>query len=126
MSPTIFPVLRYRNAAAAIDFLERAFGFERSAVYSDDDGRVQHAELALGESSIMLGSWTPGSHPEPGTTNLYVVVTDPDAHRARAAEAGAEVSEITEQDYGSRDYSATDPEGNQWSFGTYPGEPRQG
>jgi uncharacterized glyoxalase superfamily protein PhnB len=51
---------------------------------------------------------------------LYVVVDDPDAHHERAKAAGAEiVRELEDQDYGSRDYSARDPEGNLWSFGTY-------
>lgn len=121
MSPTIFPVIRYRDAKAAIDFLERAFGFERAAVYEGEDGRVQHAELSLGDSAIMLGEWSEGSKQAPGTAHLYVVVTDPDAHRERARSAGTEVSGITEQDYGSRDYSATDLDGNHWSFGTYGG-----
>ena len=50
----------------------------------------------------------------------YVVVDDPDAHHDRAVAAGANVvMPLTDQDYGSRDYAARDPEGNQWSFGTY-------
>ncbi len=123
MSPTIFPVIRYRDAHAAIDFLERAFGLERATVYEGDDGCVQHAELTLGDSGIMLGQWASGAHPEPGASHLYVVVTDPDAHRQRAQAAGADVSEITEQSYGSRDYFAKDLDGNHWSFGTYGGTP---
>ena len=51
---TIFPVLQYRDAHAAIDFLERAFGFERKQVHEDDEGRVAHAELARGDDVIML------------------------------------------------------------------------
>ena len=48
------------------------------------------------------------------------MVDDPDAHYQRAKAAGAEiVRELEDQDYGSRDYSARDPEGNLWSFGTY-------
>lgn len=119
MTQTVFPVLRYRDTHAAIDFLERAFGFERDVVYEGEGGQVQHAELALGASRIMLGEAREGALPAPGAGSLYVVVSDPDAHRDRARSAGAEVSELTDQDYGSRDYSATDPEGNSWSFGTY-------
>lgn len=121
MSQTIFPVIRYRDAHAAIDFLERAFAFERAAVYEGEDGRVQHAELKLGDSGLMLGEATEDSVQQPGSAHLYVVVTDTDAHRERARAAGAEVSEISEQDYGSRDYSAQDLDGNHWSFGTYAG-----
>jgi uncharacterized glyoxalase superfamily protein PhnB len=51
---------------------------------------------------------------------MYVVIEDADAHYAQARAAGAEiVRELEDQDYGSRDYSARDFEGNLWSFGTY-------
>jgi uncharacterized glyoxalase superfamily protein PhnB len=124
--PTIFPALRYRDAHAAIDWLGRAFGFERHAVY-DDDGVVHHAELKVPGGMIMLGTARPpGSDeysaiaPSPGSAAIYVVVEDTDAHHARAAEAGAEiVMGLHDTDYGSRDYTARDPEGNVWSFGTY-------
>lgn len=50
----------------------------------------------------------------------HVVVADPDAHHQRAKAAGAQIiKELEDQDYGSRDYSARDLEGNLWSFGTY-------
>ena len=51
---------------------------------------------------------------------MYVVVEDPDTMHERAKAAGAEISrEIEDTDYGSREFSARDPEGNAWSFGTY-------
>jgi uncharacterized glyoxalase superfamily protein PhnB len=38
----------------------------------------------------------------------------------RARAAGADVArELTDMDYGSREFSARDPEGNVWTFGTY-------
>jgi uncharacterized glyoxalase superfamily protein PhnB len=118
--PNISPVLRYRDPAAALDWLERAFGFERVADYRDGDGNVQHAELRYGSGMVMIGGATTGTGPDPGSGWCYVVVEDTDAHHARAKEAGAEiVYGITDQDYGSRDYAARDPEGNHWSFGTY-------
>lgn len=55
----------------------------------------------------------------------YVVTDDPDALHARAVAHGAKViQELHETDYGSRDFAVADPEGNRWSFGTYPGAPR--
>ncbi len=121
---SIYPSLRYRDAPAAIDWLCNAFGFERRVVY-ENGGIVEHAELRYRESMIMLGSERPtdetrgfGSHV--GQSWLYVVVKDPDAHHRRAKSAGAEViRELENQEYGSRDYSARDLEGNLWSFGTY-------
>jgi uncharacterized glyoxalase superfamily protein PhnB len=127
MRPNIFPALRYRDADAAIEWLERAFGFEEKAVHRDGDGVVQHAELRLGDGLVMLGQvrpdgWLGDAVSDAGAapTSIYVVVEDPDAHHARAAEAGAEIIRpLTDQDYGSRDYGARDLEGNAWSFGTY-------
>jgi uncharacterized glyoxalase superfamily protein PhnB len=66
--------------------------------------------------------WMGGSAPQPlgSTVSLYAVIEDPDAHHDRAVAAGATVvRELSDQDYGSREYSARDLEGNLWSFGTY-------
>jgi uncharacterized glyoxalase superfamily protein PhnB len=57
---------------------------------------------------------------ETGRAVVYVVVEDPDTLHDRAKAAGAEiVSGLSDQDYGSRDFAAADPEGNVFSFGTY-------
>jgi uncharacterized glyoxalase superfamily protein PhnB len=122
MAHDVIATLRYRDAAAAIDWLERAFGFEREMVVPGPDGSIAHAQLRHGSGMVMLGSVTDDSlWPQPpGGAGVYVVVDDPDAHHARAIAAGAEiVMGLTDQDYGSRDYTARDPEGNLWCFGTY-------
>ncbi len=121
MNQTVFPTFKYSNARAAIDWLERVLGAERIAVYEDGD-RISHAEIRLGESAIMLGDLEGGTATPPGGVVTYVVVSDADAAHRRAVEAGAEVSgEPVDQDYGSRDFSVTDPEGNVWALGTYRG-----
>ena len=121
--PNIFPALRYRNGAAAVDWLGRAFGFEKHMVVPGVEGNVAHAEMKLGSGMIMVGS---GKHDGPddpwGTVQqgVYVQVDDVDAHYARARAAGAEiVRPLQDTDYGSREYSVRDPEGHLWSFGTY-------
>jgi len=120
---SIFPVLKYADAHAAIDFLERAFGFERHAVYEGENGGVAHAELRFGDDYVMLGSTAEGEerfNQGAGRQSLYLVVDDPDALHDRAREAGATIERpLTDQDYGSREFTARDPEGNLWSFGTY-------
>jgi uncharacterized glyoxalase superfamily protein PhnB len=121
---SIYGSIRYRDAMAAIDFLERAFGFERGDVHQGEDGAVHHAELRFAGEWIMLGSTSSGSDGRldlpSGPTWIYVVVGDPDAHYERAVAAGAEiVRDLKDEDYGSRGYTARDPEGNVWSFGTY-------
>jgi uncharacterized glyoxalase superfamily protein PhnB len=121
---SIFPSVRYRDAVAAIDFLERAFGFEPGLVVQDHDGAVQHAELRFAGEWIMVGSTTEGGDGrlavDTGPAWIYLVVDDPDAHYERARAAGAEiVRELIDEEFGSRGYTARDPEGNLWSVGTY-------
>lgn len=122
MTQTVFPCITFKDAKASIAWLEEALGAERLAVYEDDDGRVAHAEVRIGESTIMCGDETAGSKATPpGVSVVYVVVEDADAAYERAKAAGAEVTEPVEQDYGSRDLTVTDPDGNRWSLGTYRG-----
>jgi uncharacterized glyoxalase superfamily protein PhnB len=118
--PTVYPTLVYEDANAAIDFLIAAFGADRHAVYGDD-GTIQHAELRLGNGLVMFGSSGPEAQAtRGGGGGVYVVVEEPDILCGRARDAGAEiVREPFDTDYGSRDFSAKDPEGNVWHFGTY-------
>jgi uncharacterized glyoxalase superfamily protein PhnB len=123
----IFPALRYRDADAALAWLETAFGAEAKHVFRDGHGQINHAELKLGDGVIMFGRYDGngflgGGAPDPrtGTISLYIAVEDPDERYARATEAGAEVvRELADLDYGSREFSVRDLEGNLWSFGTY-------
>jgi uncharacterized glyoxalase superfamily protein PhnB len=127
---TIIPSMRYRDALAAIDWLCRAFGFERHAVYADGD-TVHHAQLVFGNGMIMLGSadnaseWgrfvvQPSEVGNRETQSACVIVSDADAHYAQARANGAEiVIDIADQAYGGRGYACRDPEGHLWWFGTY-------
>lgn len=113
---SISPTIRSIDADATIAFLKDAFDFAEGNVFRGEDGRVAHAELWYADGLVMLGG-TSGAQ-APGS--VYVVVDDPDAHHGRAVAAGAEITmPLTDQDYGSRDYAATDPDGNTWFFGTY-------
>ncbi|MEO3784516.1 VOC family protein [Actinocorallia sp. B10E7] len=129
--PQVWPSLRARDARRLIAFLVEAFGFEETAVHGEGD-IVHHAQLdwPLG-GGVMLGSVRdePGDvFPlAPGSFGAYVVTDEPDALYERAVKAGATVvRELSDTDYGSRDFIVRDPEGNLWSFGTYRGEPRKG
>jgi uncharacterized glyoxalase superfamily protein PhnB len=129
-TPTVWPVLTYSDARAAIKFLVDAFGFEERAVYAseDDPSIVQHAEMRWPQGGgIMFGSAGKDDSPfgkrTPGNDSVYVVCDDPDGLFARATGAGAEVVRgLVDEDYGSRGFTVRDPEGNLWSFGTYAGE----
>ena len=122
MPQTIFPCLTFKDAKASFEWLERALGAERLAVHEDDEGRVQHAEIRIGSSTIMCGDERAGSKATPpGVSVIYVVVDDADAAYERARAAGAQATAPADQDYGSRDLTVTDPDGNRWSLGTYQG-----
>jgi len=129
-NPNIIPAFVYRDAAEMIEWLCRAFGFEKHAVYQEPDGKVAHAELTYEGGMIMLGSENDrefGKHVKSplslsglSTSGPYVIVADADAHYARAKAAGAEiVVDIKDESYGGRGYTCRDPEGTLWSFGTY-------
>ncbi len=112
--PNMYPFMRFNDAESALDWLSRAFGFKELAVYRGDDGVIHHAEISLGPGIVMFGQGDPGDH------GVYVAVDDADAHYERAKAAGAEiVRELEDTPYGSREYTARDPEGHVWSFGTY-------
>lgn len=119
--------MNYDDARAALDWLERALGFERSSVHEGPNGRIAHAELKLGDGMVMLG--TAGDNGigmktarELGAVDqgVYLIVDDIDAHYERAVAAGADVVRaLHDTDYGSRDYMVRDLEANLWSVGTY-------
>ena len=81
---SVSPYLYYEDAAAALDWLARAFGFEELVRYVDADGVVHEAEMAAGETTIMLNGASPGYWRErggggPAGSALVVYVDDVDA-----------------------------------------------
>lgn len=128
----IIPCLRYRDAHAAIEWLCRAFGFEKQAVYTNQDGTVAHAQLIFGSAMIMLGSalaqeseWgrlivQPDEINGLETQSPYIIVTDADAVYRQATAHGAKIAvDIKDEVYGGRGFSCYDLEGHLWNFGTY-------
>ncbi|MET0190135.1 MAG: VOC family protein [Pseudonocardia sediminis] len=122
---SIHPTLRYDDPRAAITYLTGTLGFRELHVYTDDDGGVAHAELAWDDGDdtgiVMLGGRSDPPGPfDTGKAVIYLTVSDPDALHDKAVAAGANVvMELTDQDYGSREFAVADPEDNRWSFGTY-------
>jgi uncharacterized glyoxalase superfamily protein PhnB len=127
MTQTIYPAIRYRDADASLQWLKAAFGAEEHAVYRGADGAIRHVELRIQGNIVMFGQYDKagflgGTAPDPlsSTVGLYVVVPEPDAAHDRAVAAGARVVRgLEDTDYGSREFSVRDLEGNLWSFGTY-------
>lgn len=127
----IFPIVSYRDARGAIEWLRRAFGFEVAELYpAEGDGPVEHCEMRLEGNRVMLGSHGVGKVAKTvsaGPAWTYVAIDDADSLYSRAKEADAEiVMEPEDQEYGSRDFTVRDPEGNVWSFGTYRPTPPAG
>jgi len=117
--PNIFPIVHYNDEAAAITWLCDVFGFEDLMTVRDEQGEIVHCELKLGPGVVMPSGgnvrWGP---------YVYLPDAELDAHYQHAKAAGAEITRpLTKQDYGGSSYAAKDPEGNEWSFGSYyPGE----
>jgi len=128
---SVIACFRYKDAPAAIEWLCKAFGFERHLVVPGDNDGIAHAELKLGNGMIMLGSARDDEFgqllrpPVEGnssvvTNTVYVVVSDVDGHFRRAESAGATViTRPTAQDFGGSNYTCRDPEGYVWTFGDY-------
>jgi uncharacterized glyoxalase superfamily protein PhnB len=126
----IIPTMRYKDAPTAIEWLCKAFGFEKHLVVPGENGTIAHAQLSFGNAMIMLGSEndneygkllrTPKDLNGFNTQAPYIVVEEVDEHYQGAIAAGAEiVLDIKDEDYGGRGYSCQDPEGYIWNFGSY-------
>jgi len=125
----ITPGLFYVDAPAAIDWLEKAFGFQTRLKVEGGPGVIVHSELVFGEGVIMVNSLSskyPARTPTAagGTSAAYLMlyVDDVDAHCARARAAGAKITREPETtNYGEdhwtdRGYGAEDLEGHAWWF----------
>jgi uncharacterized glyoxalase superfamily protein PhnB len=124
-NPTVWLTLQAHNAPKLIDYYVDTFGFVLTARHGDGD-TVHHAELKWpeGVGGIMLGTYEAGRDwsREPGTAGGYVVTADPDALYERVLQRKADILRpLADTDYGSREFSVRDPEGNLWSFGNYTG-----
>ena len=127
--PVVWPTTRCKDTRALIDFLVAAFGFEEQFTVPGKDGKgIIHAQIRWpGGGGVMLGD-AEGSDAEhlalpSGPISVYVVTDEPDALHDRAVAAGATIVRgLRDEEYGSRGFSAADPEGNVWSFGTYAGD----
>ena len=133
--PRLSSSIFYDDAATAIDWLCRAFGFDVRLKVEGDRGRIEHSELVYGEGLIMVGQAgastrrpdmafrkSPQTVGGANTQAVMLYVDDVDAHCERARAAGATIfAEPEVHDYGAdhwadRSYGAVDPEGHHWWF----------
>lgn len=127
--PWVIPYFVVNDADAAIEFYQRAFGFEKRMAMPGPDGKTGHAELTFRDSMIMLGPANSHSsewpHKPPALSkvvspiSLYVYCDDVDALYARAVAAGAKsIKPPQDQFYGDRNCVLEDPDGYWWNFAT--------
>lgn len=124
----LYAYLSYADASAGIVWLE-ALGFVTTSRQDGEGGAVVHAELRLGEAVIIVASSDAAYDVPPlrglsTGTGLYLAVADVDDLFGRAVEAGGQsVFPPEDTEWGSRRARVLDPEGHEWSFGSYrPGQ----
>jgi uncharacterized glyoxalase superfamily protein PhnB len=130
-SPWVIPYLTVKDAAKALDFYQRAFGFTKKNAMADKEGRVLHGEMEYRDAWIMLGPEgglgnqcrTPATSGNLSPMSLYIYCDDVDALFARATAAGAK-GDVPPSDmfWGDRMCKVTDPDGHAWSFATHTGK----
>lgn len=127
MTTTLFTTLAFRDVEAAITWLT-AIGFTEKGIYRDDTGKVVHAQFDWGGAGGIMFGQANDDDPHKnraGKAACYLVVpTDADVddvHAKGVAAGGKSVAEPTDMDYGGRGATVEDPEGNQFSIGSYPG-----
>lgn len=115
--PTVSPYLLVEDVAALIDFLEQCFEAEEIRRMRRPDGSIQHAEVRIGDSVVMMGESTDEYPSKPAMLHVYVDAVD--AVYERALQAGAtSVAEPSDQPDGDRRGGVRDASGNQWWMAT--------
>jgi uncharacterized glyoxalase superfamily protein PhnB len=120
----VFAYLCVADAAAAIDFYQRAFGVKEKFRLTEPSGRIGHAELEFGAMTVMLSDEFPECGIRSASTigatpvSIHLHVDDADAMIAQAVAAGATLERAPEDHfYGERSGTVTDPYGHRWMIG---------
>jgi len=122
--PAFVSAIIYKDNRAALNWLQKAFGFEVSEVLTDANDNIVHAEMKHRDGVVMIGhewaDWTksPASLSGKNTQRIIVRIDSGiDEHCARARRAGATIAkEPTDEFYGERSYIAVDLDGHHWTF----------
>ena len=106
------------GAGELIEFLQHTFDGEVKERMEAPDGRVEHAEVRIGDSIVMMGEPTEKTETQPA--HLYVYVNDTDETYDRALQGGAvSLMEPKDQFYGDRTAGVKDAFGNVWWLATH-------
>lgn len=117
----LVPYLSFRDADAMLVFLGDGLGFEIVTEQRDEEGGLVHAELRRGDDVVMGGEGEVAVGASPG---LYLVVDDVTSTLARACALGGTVVYPPEEtEWGTQRARLRDPDGHEWTVGTYrPGQ----
>jgi uncharacterized glyoxalase superfamily protein PhnB len=123
---TVTPHLVCAGAADAIEFYKRAFGAVETSRMPGPDGKLMHASVKIGDSTVMLVDEFPqwgavGPNALKGSpVTIHLQVEDADALFKRAVDAGATVKHAIEDAFwGDRYGVLSDPFGHSWSIATH-------
>ena len=121
---SVTPYLIVNDAARALDYYKMAFDAEELMRFEASDGRIAHAELQIGNARIMLADEMAGHKSaktlggSPVGLMLYVDKVDETFERARSG-GGTVLQPVTNQFYGDRSGTLTDPFGHIWTIATH-------
>ena len=114
---SVTPFLSIKGADQALEFYKRAFGAVEKFRSPGPDGKIMHAEVTIGDSTIMLSE---ALREPPSVSSMYVYVPDADKAFARAVKAGAKVKvPLADMFWGDRYGSVSDPYSNTWAIATH-------
>jgi len=123
---TVTPYMAVRDCMGAINFYTRAFGAEKTMQLDMPDGKIAHAEIRIGDSTLMMSEeneeWGNKSPQALGGSPMFLMIYVPDVDAAfkKAIAAGAtEVRAVADQFYGDRSGTLKDPYGYQWTLSTH-------
>jgi PhnB protein len=115
---TVTPFLVVDNAAGFIDFLKQAFNAKQNYLMKDDENKIMHATVTIGDSIIMLCDTMENAPAQ--SAMLYLYVDDADALYQQALKAKAtSVHEPTTEFYGDRAGAVKDQWGITWWIATH-------
>jgi uncharacterized glyoxalase superfamily protein PhnB len=124
MDARLFAYLSYRDAPAALSWMEHV-GFSLVRRQDSGAGEVAHAEVRMGDAVIMVSS-ADADYQRPALIGrstgggLYLLVDDVDDFYRKALSAGGRaVIPPEDTEWGTRRARVLDPEGQEWSAGTY-------
>jgi uncharacterized glyoxalase superfamily protein PhnB len=109
---TVMPYLILEDASGFLSFTKKLFDAKELQKVTDDNGGIVHAEIKIGDSTIMVGN--SGGQWKPQPAGLYIHIEDSDEIYKKALEMGSKsVMEPSDQSYG-RASGIADPFGNTW------------